>query len=161
MKKIIIPILGLSLAFSLGLLTMSFVQNSAPKKEKQEQPLKLGVFSISLNVKDVKSSKAFYEKLGFKQSGGDVAQNYVVMRNENTLIGLFQGMFKETMLTFNPGWDINKKELKKFDDVRKIQRHLKQQQIPISLETDSTATGPGFIIFNDPDGNVILIDQHR
>ena len=161
MKKFILPIVGLSLAFSLGLITMSFVQKDAPKKEKEEHPLRLGAFSVSLNVKDVKASKAFYEQLGFKQSGGDVAQNYVIMRNENTLIGLFQGMFEETMLTFNPGWDINKKELKKFDDVRKIQKHLKQQQIPIFLETDSTATGPGFIIFNDPDGNVILIDQHR
>lgn len=161
MKKFLFPIVGLSIAFCLGLMTMSFVQKDAPKKEKKEQPLKLGAFSISFNVKDVKASKAFYEKLGFKQSGGDVAQNYVVMRNEHAIIGLFQEMFEETMLTFNPGWDENKKELKQFDDVRKIQKHLKQQQIPIFLETDSTATGPGFIIFNDPDGNVILIDQHR
>jgi catechol 2,3-dioxygenase-like lactoylglutathione lyase family enzyme len=161
MKKFLLPIVGLSIAFCLGLITMSFVQKAAPKKEKEEHPLRLGAFSVSMNVKDVKASIAFYQKLGFKQTGGDVSQNYVIMRNENTLIGLFQGFFEGHMLTFNPGWDINKKELKKFDDVREIQKRLKTQQVNILIEADEKTTGPAFIMFEDPDKNVILLDQHR
>jgi predicted enzyme related to lactoylglutathione lyase len=99
--------------------------------------------------------------LGFHQSGGDLKQNYVIMKNGNTLIGLFQGMFEQTMLTFNPGWDQNKKSLKKFDDVRVIQKHLKSKGVTMIQEASDTTTGPAYILFADPDGNVILIDQHR
>lgn len=155
MKTLVL--LGLLASFGLG-----FVVNENLSSEKPtEKPLTLGAFSISLNVKDLKKAKAFYEKLGFTQSGGDEAQNYVIMKNGHALIGLFQGYFEETMLTFNPGWDENKKELKKFDDVRKIQKHLKENDIPLLMEASDTTTGPAYILFNDPDGNVILIDQHR
>jgi len=160
MKKTIFLSLALVAAFTLG----SFVQSKLDDKEKakkEEKTLKLGVFSLSMNVKDLKVSKAFYENLGFRQSGGDENQNYVVMKNERTVIGLFQGMFEGNMLTFNPGWDENKKNLKKFDDVRVIQKELKAKDVTLIQEADDKTTGPAYIMFNDPDGNVILIDQHR
>ena len=160
MKKTIFLSLALVAAFTLG----SFVQSKLDDKEKakkEEKTLKLGVFSLSMNVKDLKASKAFYENLGFRQSGGDEKQNYVVMKNERTVIGLFQGMFEGNMLTFNPGWDENKKNLKKFDDVRVIQKELKAKDVTLIQEADDKTTGPAYIMFNDPDGNVILIDQHR
>lgn len=99
--------------------------------------------------------------MGFRQSGGDMKQNYVIMKNGNALIGLFKGMFQENMLTFNPGWNENKKELKKFDDVRVIQSHLKSKGISMLQEANDSTKGPAYILFTDPDGNVILIDQHR
>ena len=155
MKTLVV--LGLLASFGLG-----FVINENLSSDKSEdKPLKLGAFSVSLSVKDLKKSKAFYEKLGFKQSGGDEAQNYVIMKNGNALVGLFQGYFEGNMLTFNPGWDENKKELKKFDDVRKIQKHLKENEIPLIMEASDTTTGPAYIMFHDPDNNLILIDQHR
>jgi catechol 2,3-dioxygenase-like lactoylglutathione lyase family enzyme len=160
MKKTIFLSLALVAAFTLG----SFVQSKLDDKEKakkEEKTLKLGVFSLSMNVKDLKVSKAFYENLGFRQSGGDENQNYVVMKNERTVIGLFQGIFEGNMLTFNPGWDENKKNLKKFDDVRVIQKELKAKDVTLIQEADDKTTGPAYIMFNDPDGNVILIDQHR
>lgn len=152
-------ILGLLAAFGLGFVVNKQIAPDPPKST--EKPLQLGAFSISLNVKDLKVAKAFYEKLGFKQSGGDEAQNYLIMKNGNALIGLFQGFFEGNILTFNPGWDENKKELKKFDDVRTIQKHLKDNDIKLIMEASDTTTGPAYIMFNDPDGNMILIDQHR
>lgn len=129
---------------------------------KTELPdLKLGAFSISLSVKDLKVSRDFYEKLGFKTFGGTMEQNYLIMKNGNALIGLFQGMFVGNMLTFNPGWDENAKNVKKFDDIRKIQKQLKDNGIKLDLETDETGSGPGSVMLKDPDGNVILLDQHR
>lgn len=122
--------------------------------------MKLGVFSVSLSVKDINKSKAFYEKLGFETFGGDIDKNYLIMKNESTLIGLFQGMFEDNILTFNPGWDSNANNLEQFDDVRKIQAHLKANDIKLENETDSNKTGPGSIVLTDPDGNSILIDQH-
>lgn len=155
MKTLVV--LGLLASFGLG-----FVVNEQLSTDKnEEKPLTLGAFSVSLNVKDLKKAKAFYETLGFKQSGGDEAQNYVIMKNGHTLIGLFQGYFEGNLLTFNPGWDENKKELKKFDDVRKIQKHLKENNIQLIMEASDTATGPAYIMFQDPDNNMILIDQHR
>jgi catechol-2,3-dioxygenase len=112
-------------------------------------------------VKDLKASKEFYETLGFSVSGGSMEANYLIMKNEHTLIGIFQGFFEGHMLTFNPGWDDAKKELKKFDDVRVIQKHLKSKNIPLVMEADETTKGPAFIMLNDPDGNMILVDQHR
>jgi lactoylglutathione lyase len=135
-------------------------QRQDPKKSDQVQPLRLGNFSVSLNVKDIEASYEFYRKLGFEQVGGDLKQRWVVLKNENCKIGLFQGMFEKNSLTFNPGWDENKKTLKDFDDVRDIQRELLARGIAISIPAEEGKTGPAFIAFEDPDGNPILIDQH-
>ncbi|MEE9371640.1 MAG: VOC family protein [Saprospiraceae bacterium] len=118
------------------------------------------MFSISLTVKDINISKEFYEKLGFIVFGGDIKMNYIIMKNRNSLIGLFQGMFDNNILTFNPGWDENANTLKSFDDVRKIQTDLKNKNLKLEREVDQKKTGPGSIILTDPDGNQILIDQH-
>lgn len=123
--------------------------------------MKLGAFSISLNVKDIQSSKDFYEKLGFQVLGGDINQNWLIMKNEHCLIGLFQGMFEKNILTFNPGWDENGENVDPFTDVREIQKRLKEEGIRIIREADENTEGPDFITFEDPDGNLILIDQHR
>ena len=122
--------------------------------------MKLGAFSISLSVKDIKISKSFYESLGFEVFAGDIEKNYLIMKNENSLIGLFQGMFENNILTFNPGWDENAKTLQTFDDVRSIQNHLKQNGIKLENEADANSTGPASFVVLDPDGNAILIDQH-
>ena len=122
--------------------------------------MKLGAFSISLSVKDLKASKAFYETLGFSAFGGDIKQNYLIMKNEDTLIGLFQGMFENNILTFNPGWDQNAKTQEQYDDVRDIQKHLKSNAIKFESEADETTTGRASLVVLDPDGNAILIDQH-
>ena len=123
--------------------------------------MKLGVFSLSLSVKDLVKSKEFYEKLGFKTMGGDMKNNYLIMKNESTIIGLFQAMFDGNMLTFNPGWDENAKNIGDFDDVREIQKRLKAQGISLEKEADEKTSGPEHIFLKDPDGNMILIDQHR
>ena len=123
--------------------------------------MKLGAFSISLAVKDIAASRAFYEKLGFTVFGGQQAQNWLIMKNESTLVGLFQGMFENNMLTFNPGWDSNAAELSGFDDVREIQRQLKAQGLVIDNPADEAGNGPGSFIVTDPDGNPVLVDQHR
>ncbi|MEZ6042972.1 MAG: VOC family protein [Planctomycetaceae bacterium] len=122
--------------------------------------MQFGSFSVSLVVKDVNVSKAFYEKLGFKQSGGDVKRKYVVMQNATSTIGLYQGMFEKNMLTYNPGWDRDCKTLPEFMDVREIQQQLKNQGIELDVAADETTTGPAFLTITDPDGNPILIDQH-
>lgn len=122
--------------------------------------MKLGAFSISLAVKDLNLSKEFYEKLGFSVFAGDQKKNYLIMKNGNSLIGLFQGMFEGNILTFNPGWDENAKVLESFDDVRKIQSELKNKNLTLESEADEKTTGPASIVLTDPDGNQILIDQH-
>lgn len=122
--------------------------------------MKLGAFSISLNVKDLQSSKEFYENLGFTVFGGDQKMNYLIMKNEDSLIGLFQGMFANNILTFNPGWDVNAQKLEKFDDIREIQQSLKNKNIKLEQEADESTSGPASIVVLDPDGNAILIDQH-
>ncbi|MDH7446531.1 VOC family protein [Aquimarina sp. 2201CG14-23] len=122
--------------------------------------MKLGAFSISLNVKDIKISKAFYEDLGFQVFAGDIEKNYLIMKNESSIVGLFQGMFENNILTFNPGWDANAKKLENFDDVREIQKHLKNKGIQLEQETDEHSSGPGSVVLTDPDGNTILLDQH-
>ncbi|WP_277587160.1 VOC family protein [Psychrobacillus antarcticus] len=123
--------------------------------------MKLGAFSVSLNVKDINASKAFYESLGFQNFGGDITQNWLIMKNEDTIIGLFQGMFEKNILTFNPGWSGNAENLESFTDVRELQKQLKQKGIKLLTETDETTEGPASIILEDPDGNQILLDQHR
>ena len=123
--------------------------------------MKLGAFSISLAVKDIAASRAFYEKLGFTTFGGTQDQRWLIMKNETTIIGLFQGMFEKNMLTFNPGWDSNANALPEFDDVREIQRRLKASDVTPVAEADESSQGPAHIMVVDPDGNQILIDQHR
>ena len=122
--------------------------------------MRLGNFSVSLTVKDIAASRAFYEKLGFRMVSGDQSQNWVVMQNETTKIGLFQGMFDRNMLTFNPGWDSNKETLPDFDDVRELQRKLVAKGLTPSPAADESTTGPAYLMLTDPDGNPILIDQH-
>lgn len=122
--------------------------------------MKLGAFSISIAVKDLKKSQEFYETLGFSVFGGDFKQNYLILKNETTLIGLFQGMFENNILTFNPGWDSNAKTLENFEDVREIQQKLKEKGIKLQTEVDETTTGPASFVVLDPDGNSILVDQH-
>jgi catechol 2,3-dioxygenase-like lactoylglutathione lyase family enzyme len=122
--------------------------------------MQLGAFSISLSVKDIHQSKAFYEKLGFVVFGGNIEQRWLIMKNDKTLIGLFQGMFEGNMLTFNPGWDENAQTLPAYDDVRSIQQQLQQQGIEPVATTDPDGKGPAHIVVKDPDGNTILIDQH-
>lgn len=123
--------------------------------------MKLGAFSISLSVKDLQTSKDFYEKLGFGVLAGSIEQHYLIMKNDNALIGLFQGMFEQNILTFNPGWDEDGKNTDIFDDVRAIQQDLKSKGVAISPEADEASTGPAGIMLSDPDGNIVLIDQHR
>ena len=120
----------------------------------------LGNFSISLAVKDIRASQAFYEKLGFEQVSGVLEQKWVVLRNGSTKIGLFQGMFERNMLTFNPGWNEDKETLEDFQDVRELQRILKERGIAFATEADETTSGPASFVIDDPDGNPILFDQH-
>lgn len=122
--------------------------------------MELGAFSASLNVKDINESKTFYETLGFSVFAGDIEMNYLIMKNGNALIGLFQGMFEQNILTFNPGWDENANKLDTFTDVRDIQKHLKNKSIKLEREADESTEGPASIVLYDPDGNTILIDQH-
>ena len=126
----------------------------------KENSMELGAFSISLAVKDIEASKAFYEKLGFKVFNGDISQNWLIMKNGDTVIGLFQGMFEKNILTFNPGWDNNAQKLDSFTDVRELQRQLKAQGVELMSEADENTTGPASFIAVDPDGNPIYIDQH-
>lgn len=123
--------------------------------------MKLGAFSISLSVKDLNASKVFYEKVGFRVFAGSLEQNYLIMKNGHALIGLFQGMFQGNILTFNPGWDEDAKNTDSFDDIRKIQDHLKSHGLNLTSEVDGNTSGPASLMLTDPDGNVILIDQHR
>lgn len=123
--------------------------------------MKLGAFSISLNVKDIKASKQFYENLSFTVLAGSLEKKYLIMKNENSLIGLFQGMFENNILTFNPGWDENGNNIKSFHDIREIQEELKNKGIRIDNQIDTGSSGPASFMVTDPDGNVILIDQHR
>ncbi len=120
----------------------------------------LGVFSISLAVKDLKVSKTFYEKLGFSVFRGEEEKNYLIMKNGKTIIGLFQGMFENNILTFNPGWDENAEKLDSFEDVRALQKQLKENRVSFASEADESTSGPASFVVVDPDGNPILVDQH-
>ena len=155
MKRTFLLILIVLTAFSFGFY-------ARPNTDTPKPPaMKLGAFSVSLSVKDLKASKNFYENLGFTAMGGDLKMNYLIMRNGNALIGLFQGLFEGNILTFNPGWDESAKNVDPFMDVREIQQKLKQNQIKLNSEADATTKGPASITLTDPDGNLILIDQHR
>jgi lactoylglutathione lyase len=122
--------------------------------------MELGAFSISLAVKDIKASKAFYEKLGFKVFVGDISQNWLILKNGEHAIGLFQGMFERNTLTFNPGWDSNAQKLDTFTDVRELQNQLKAQGVELMSEADESTKGPASFMVVDPEGNPILVDQH-
>ncbi len=163
MKKTAFIIVGIIATFCFGFSFQTIItkQTNNNSKLKVENNMKLGAFSVSLNVKDINASKQFYENLGFTVFAGSMEKKYLIMKNENALIGLFQGMFQGNILTFNPGWDENAKNIEKFDDVREIQRQLKSKGIKLTTEADEKTSGPAGIMTTDPDGNVILIDQHR
>lgn len=131
------------------------------KEHGMENPMDLGAFSISLTVKDLAASQAFYDKLGFTTMGGDAAQGWLILKNGDHIIGLFQGMFEKNMLTFNPGWDQNAQPTAEFTDVRELQRRLRAQGVTFMTEADESTTGPGSFVVVDPDGNPVLVDQHR
>jgi predicted lactoylglutathione lyase len=158
---------GLFASFAIGfylntvLANKSTHENIEIMKTEMQNNMKLGAFSISLNVKDLKISKEFYEKLGFTAFAGSMEQNYLIMKNDNALIGLFQGMFQGNILTFNPGWDENANNLETFDDIRKIQKELINRGLTLTSEADGKTEGPASLMLTDPDGNVILLDQHR
>lgn len=169
MKAIQLITTGFTIALLLGFYAGTFssdpnINNTSPVYKlvtKHGKIMKLGAFSISLSVKDLKASKQFYEALGFTLLAGGMDKNYLIMKNENALIGLFQGMFENNILTFNPGWDENGKNTGNFDDIREIQSRLKSNGITIDPEIDIKTTGPASLMITDPDGNVILFDQHR
>lgn len=172
MKKPALIFLGLTATFCFGFALNTIITKQPYKtndtkqaantgKLKKENKMKLGAFSVSLNVKDINASKVFYESLGFTAFAGDIKKNYLIMKNENSLIGIFQGMFEGNILTFNPGWDENAKNIYKFDDVREIQRQLKNKNIKLTSEADKNTSGPASFMLTDPDGNVINVDQHR
>lgn len=153
--KWLIPV-GLVLLLGACASTPTPETNSA----RGDSAMKLGNFSVSLAVKDIAASRAFYEKLGFVVVGGDQAKNWLVLKNEETKIGLFQGMFPRNTLTFNPGWDSNKATLPQFEDVREIQKSLKARGLSPEPAADEASTGPAYFMLTDPDGNPILFDQH-
>jgi catechol 2,3-dioxygenase-like lactoylglutathione lyase family enzyme len=122
--------------------------------------MELGAFSVSLTVRDLEASQAFYEKLGFRPFAGDPAANWLILKNGPTVLGLFQGMFERNILTFNPGWDPEAQPLEAFTDVRELQRRLRAQGVAFETEADETTTGPASFVVVDPDGNPVLVDQH-
>ena len=123
--------------------------------------MKLGAFSISLNVKDIHASQEFYEKLGFQSLGGNANDKWIILKNGDTVIGLFEGMFEKIMLTFNPGWNQDATETDSFTDIRDLQKELKSKGMVFVNEADESSTGPAHFVITDPDGNPILVDQHR
>jgi lactoylglutathione lyase len=149
-----------TLALASGLALATFSASSQSSKSEGEQAMQLGVFSVSLAVKDIKASQAFYEQLDFKPVGGKIEQNWLVLQNGTTTIGLFQGMFERNIMTFNPGWTVAKETLEDFQDVRELQAVLKHRGIELITEADESGEGPASLTLVDPDGNPILFDQH-
>ena len=147
-------LLVLALVAAAAAIGATVASNSNPSA------MKLGAFSVSLSVKDIAASRAFYEKLGFHQVMGDPSQHWLILRSGETTIGLFQGMFPRNTLTFNPGWTAQNQPLPEFQDVREIQRQLKAQGVKLDAEADEKTKGPASLMLTDPDGNPILFDQH-
>jgi catechol 2,3-dioxygenase-like lactoylglutathione lyase family enzyme len=147
---------------ALASVAAATLMSSRPQDEptKKDDSMQLGNFSVSLAVKDIRASKAFYEKLDFKQVNGNIEQNWGVLQNGTTTVGLFQGMFERKMLTFNPGWTPMKETLEEFQDVRELQHTLKARGIKLQTEADEATDGPASFMLVDPDGNPILVDQH-
>jgi predicted lactoylglutathione lyase len=144
-----------------GLAAVTLINNfPQDKPSMKNEPVQLGNFSVSLTVKDIKASKAFYEKLDFKQVNGKIEQNWLVLQNGTTTIGLFQGMFDKNVMTFNPGWTPAKETLKDFQDVRELQKTLKARGVKLETEADENSEGPASFTLLDPDGNPIYVDQH-
>ena len=156
-KRKLLVLWSLSLVFTTQFLATHRQRQSTTK----EQGMELGNFSVSLAVKDIEASRSFYEKFGFKVFMGDAAQKWLIMKNGDHIIGLFQGMFEKNVLTFNPGWDSNAQNLPEFTDVRELQRQLKAKGVKLLKEADENTKGPASFVAVDPDGNQILIDQHR
>jgi predicted lactoylglutathione lyase len=154
------------LSFFLVLFCIGIIPDSSshsdetPNNATKKANMQLGNFSISLNVKDIIASKEFYEKLGFKVTGGNLKHKYVIMQNDSSTVGLYQGMFEKNSLTYNPGWDRDCKTLAEFQDVREIQQELKKSGFTPVVAADESTEGPAFFTLVDPDGNPILIDQH-
>ncbi len=144
----------------LGLFVAGAAIGATVASTSSKPTMKLGAFSVSLAVKDIAASRAFYEKLGFRPVMGDEKKNWLILRSGETTLGLFQGVFPRTTFTFNPGWDSQNRPLLQFDDVREIQRQLKAQGVKLDVEADEKTKGPASIILTDPDGNPILFDQH-
>ncbi len=160
MTRTIVSVLALFLGGFASMYTPKSGPNSGSHERKGDAPMRLGNFSISLTVKDLAASRAFYEKLGFRPFGKFASKKMVILQNETATIGLFQGEFEKNSLTFNPGWDRTCATLPDFDDVRDIQRTLKSRGLVPVTAADESTTGPAFLILHDPDGNPILIDQH-
>lgn len=174
MNKQVWIIVGFLVSFALGFALNSILSTNRVKHLKGQQEnitgyiqtqtqttMKLGAFSMSLSVKNLDISKEFYEKLGFSVFAGSMEQNYLIMKNGNALIGLFQGMFEGNILTFNPGWDENAGNTEDFEDIRSLQKQLKNSGLTLMSEADESTEGPASLMLTDPDGNVILLDQHR
>jgi catechol 2,3-dioxygenase-like lactoylglutathione lyase family enzyme len=149
-----------TLAFLLGGFMTTQATEPASDPTSGDHPMQLGNFSVSLTVKDIAASRAFYEKLGLRVIGGDQAKNWLILQNETSTIGLFQGAFARNIMTFNPGWDRNGGTLPDFEDVREIQRTLKSRGLTLETEADEATSGPASMMVLDPDGNPILFDQH-
>ena len=162
MNRLSLFTIAVMTSFCLGFSLNSILRKDQITSAKNSNlpDMKLGAFSVSLSVKDLSKSKEFYEKLGFSVFGGDLKNNYLIMKNESTLIGLFQGMFEDNILTFNPGWDENAEEVEGYQDVRTIQQYLKSTGEIIINPADENSTGPASFMIKDPDGNMILFDQH-
>lgn len=149
-----------AITFTTSITSTAAAAQAGGNQAKGEPPIRLGNFSVSLAVKDLAASRAFYEKLGFKALPNFATKNMAILQNETSTIGLFQGMFEKNRLTYNPGWDRNCGTLPDFDDVREIQRTLKAQGLTLALAADEASTGPAGLMLMDPDGNPVLIDQH-
>ena len=147
-------------AFLLGGIVTTQMTDAAGNQRLGDSQMRLGNFSVSLAVKDIAASRTFYEKLGFRVILGDQEKNWLILQNETSTIGLFQGMFPKNTLTFNPGWDRSGATLPDFDDVRDIQRTLKERGIELTTAADESTKGPASLMLVDPDGNPILLDQH-
>jgi len=148
--------LAIGVAAALSLAQATQTVSTQPKEDRR---MRLGNFSVSLAVKDLAASRAFYEKIGFRQVAGD-GKGYLIMQNDASTIGLFQGMFDKNILTYNPGWDRTCATLPDFDDVREIQKHFKSKGLTLATSADETGSGPASLSLVDPDGNMILVDQH-
>ena len=151
---------ALTLAGVLAVVAITGTTTTPSAETKEKKAMELGNFSISLTVKDIKASKAFYEKLDFKEVGGKLEENWIVLQNGNARIGLFQGMFDKNLMTFNPGWTKDKETMKDFQDVRELQRTFKARGITMTTEADESTEGPAYFMVADPDGNTLLFDQH-
>ena len=151
---------ALTLAGVLAVVAIAGTTTTPFAQTREKKAMELGNFSVSLTVKDIKASKAFYEKLDFKEVSGKLEENWIVLQNGNARIGLFQGMFDKNLMTFNPGWTKDKETMKDFQDVRELQRTFKARGITMTTEADEKTEGPAYFMVDDPDGNRLLFDQH-